>query len=677
VRGFVPAFGNGPATHYLQGLNEVAPWIPRSVLRHPGAPAMTAFTHAHARRRLLAGGAALALSLVVVQAAWTTPARAAATAEVSSWSAQTITGIGASGAWWVNDLTTFSATAQQQAANLLFSPSGIQLSTYRYNIGGGGVGVIASNDDRAPQSLMTGVGTYDWNRDPGGTTFLKAASAAGVPNLIGFVNSAPSQFTTNGKNCGGSLTSGKEQAFATYLADVTAHFRGLGVNLTQLSPMNEPDDSFSACTQEGMSVGTAQRATIVKTLGATLAARGLSGVGISADELSQVGQVLTEWPSWMGVSGTAGYVTTLAHHTYDYPTDSALTNLQSMGRRFGKPTMASEICCQNSSTGGFGQQYDPTITGGLGLSGIIYRDFAVAGDTEFHWWTALSKVLGCNPGSSASCATTVNSSGWNDGLIYYDPNYATNGNQNLYPSKRFYVLGQYSRYVRPGAVRFPVTGAPPGVQVLATSASGKWTLVVTNQNTTAQSFGVHFNALNQITAASAYRTSATENLAQVTLPSVSGATATLNLPAQSVSTFVFSQNGGTAVRTGASPFLGSQSGRCIDVPGASVTNGTKIELYDCNGGTNQAITYTPASELRVLGKCLDAYSQGTGNGTAIDLYDCNGGLNQKWTLAANGEIRGVQSNRCLDATGQGTANGTLLELYDCNGGANQAWSRPF
>jgi hypothetical protein len=85
------------------------------------------------------------------------------------------------------------------------------------------------------------------------------------------------------------------------------------------------------------------------------------------------------------------------------------------------------------------------------------------------------------------------------------------------------------RHVHPGAVRFPVTGAPAGVQVLMTSAAGQWTLVVANQNATAQGFGVHLNALNQISAASADRTSATESLAPVSLPPVSGATATLSL----------------------------------------------------------------------------------------------------------------------------------------------------
>ncbi|MFG1807588.1 RICIN domain-containing protein [Streptomyces sp. NPDC049040] len=33
-----------------------------------------------------------------------------------------------------------------------------------------------------------------------------------------------------------------------------------------------------------------------------------------------------------------------------------------------------------------------------------------------------------------------------------------------------------------------------------------------------------------------------------------------------------------------------QSGRCLDVPGASTTDGTQLEIWDCNGGNNQRWT---------------------------------------------------------------------------------------
>jgi O-glycosyl hydrolase len=598
------------------------------------------------------------------------PAASAATlAVVSATPAQTVQNFGASGAWWVNDLSKFSTANQQRAADLLFGAGGLQLSAYRYNIGGGGTGVAAG--DRAAPTLLVSPGVYDWTKDPGGTTFLKAAAAAGVTDIVGFVNSAPAVWKDNNKSCGGNLRSGSESAFAGYLTDIVTHFAASGVKINYLSPMNEPTNSFdgSPCGQEGMLVAVGQRDDIVRALGTTLASRSPS-TRISADESTSVSAFNSEVPQWMAQSGTAQYVTNLAHHTYDFPSDTALAGVAAVGRQFGKPTWGSEICCFTGINAGYGAQYDPTITGALAMTSIIHRDLAVANDSAFHWWTALSKVMGCSPGSNTGCATAVNSTGYNDGLIYYDPSFASNGNQTLYLTKRFYAMGQYSKYVRPGAVRYNVTGAPAGVQVLATSGGGNWTLVVNNLNTTAQSVDVRFSALNNVTATAAIRTSGTENLASVATPPVSGGTASLTLPARSVTTYVFKQNAASA----ATALVGVQSGKCLDVTGASTANSAPVAISTCNGGTNQQWAATAAGELRVYGtKCLDAVSQGTANGTKIAIYDCNGGANQKWGLSAAGALIGSQSGRCLDVTGAGTADGTAVILYDCNGATNQQW----
>jgi endo-1,4-beta-xylanase len=79
---------------------------------------------------------------------------------------------------------------------------------------------------------------------------------------------------------------------------------------------------------------------------------------------------------------------------------------------------------------------------------------------------------------------------------------------------------------------------------------------------------------------------------------------------------------------GSGRIVGAQSGRCIDVPNASHNNGTRVQLYDCNGQTNQ-----------------------------------------QWNVNSNGTITGVQSGRCLDVWG--TGNGQQVQIYDCNGQANQ------
>jgi endo-1,4-beta-xylanase len=129
-----------------------------------------------------------------------------------------------------------------------------------------------------------------------------------------------------------------------------------------------------------------------------------------------------------------------------------------------------------------------------------------------------------------------------------------------------------------------------------------------------------------------------------------------------------------ATGSGAGQIKGVGSGRCVDVPNASTTDGTQVQLWDCSNGTNQQWSYTAAGELRVYGnKCLDA--AGTGNGAKVQIYSCWGGDNQKWRLNSNGSITGVQSGLCLDAVGAGTGNGTLLQLYSCSGSSNQSWTR--
>ena len=40
------------------------------------------------------------------------------------------------------------------------------------------------------------------------------------------------------------------------------------------------------------------------------------------------------------------------------------------------------------------------------------------------------------------------------------------------------------------------------------------------------------------------------------------------------------------------PIVGGQSGRCLDVPNSSTTNGTQVQLWDCSGQANQLWTYT-------------------------------------------------------------------------------------
>ncbi|MFF0154094.1 arabinofuranosidase catalytic domain-containing protein [Micromonospora sp. NPDC005203] len=123
--------------------------------------------------------------------------------------------------------------------------------------------------------------------------------------------------------------------------------------------------------------------------------------------------------------------------------------------------------------------------------------------------------------------------------------------------------------------------------------------------------------------------------------------------------------------------VGTPSGRCLEVPNSSTTNGTQTQLWDCNGAAGQTWTWTSSKQIQVYGnKCLDASGRGTTNGTQAIIWDCNGQNNQQWNVNSNGTITGVQSGLCLDANAAGTANGTKVILWACNGGANQQWASP-
>ncbi|POX45332.1 glycoside hydrolase [Streptomyces sp. Ru72] len=604
------------------------------------------------RRVLATAAAALAVTGALISAP---PAGAAESraAEVSPHAAQTIDNIGASGAWWVNDLQHFSPAVQARVAGLLFSKEGLDLSSYRYNIGGGGVAV--TTPARAAEDFLNADGTYDWSKDKGGRTFLKYAAKYGVKDLIGFVNSAPAQWTTNGKSCGGQLKPENEGDFAKYIADVTDHFARQGAKLDYISPFNEPDNSFADCGQEGMPVPVDQRDDIVRALGAEQKARHQK-TGIIADESSKTTQFTSELPQWISQPGTAQYVSKLAHHTYNNPDDGQLADIYETSKTVGKQPWATEICCFGKGSTGWNQEYDPTIDNALLMSRIIYKDFATAHDSAFQWWVALASGYGADP-------YTKNDQGWNDGLIYYDPDYATNGDQKLYFTKRYYALGQYSKFVRPGSVAHNVTGAPSGVEVTTYDDKGKWVVVVNNHNTSDTALNLHFNSRTPVRAEKAVRTSATEDWASVDKPAVNGSTVSTTLAARSITTFVLDQRGhATTAVTGA--WKGTQSGKCLTA-GAS---GAAIST--CTGGTEQSWSYAADGTLKGVNGYLTAGSSGL-----TTVADRTGDATQRWLLNASGQIVSEASGKCLDVSSQATADGSKVILYSCNGGPNEAWAR--
>ena len=122
------------------------------------------------------------------------------------------------------------------------------------------------------------------------------------------------------------------------------------------------------------------------------------------------------------------------------------------------------------------------------------------------------------------------------------------------------------------------------------------------------------------------------------------------------------------------PVTSGIAGKCLDDNTGSAVNGTKVQIWDCNGSGAQQWTYTGGT-LQVNGKCLDITGAGTANGTLAEIWDCNNGGNQQWE-AVGSTLVNPSSGRCLDDPASNTTNGTQLEIWDCNGGLNQQWTLP-
>ena len=136
---------------------------------------------------------------------------------------------------------------------------------------------------------------------------------------------------------------------------------------------------------------------------------------------------------------------------------------------------------------------------------------------------------------------------------------------------------------------------------------------------------------------------------------------------------------GTASASPDQPIISHHDGRCLDVDISSpVRNGTRVQVWDCNGQRNQRWTYFSDRTIRSSydGRCLDLdVGAPVGNGTRIQVWDCNGWSNQQWFLWTNEPpILSAFQFMCLDEDiSSPTHNGTRVQAWQCNTWPNQRW----
>ena len=411
---------------------------------------------------------------------------------------QTVEGFGASVTWIANDLDSFSPATQTQILDLLYKTSqpGAGLSWVR-------VGSFLCNYNPSP-------GVYDWNYwgIQSGMRWLQRVNAAYGVNRYMVSSWSPPAWMKDNNSCtnGGHVR-------PQYYPDLAAlKIQWLQNAKTQLgfeaqveSVQNEP---ATRVTYDSCEWTTAEMSSFVANhMQPALVASGLSAK-LMLPESSYYSNFDNAWGfPLLNDAGTRAATAIVATHGYGR-TDNFGTPCNSCAQ-YNKPIWQTE----DSNLDG---RYNGSIDDGLTWSTEIYK--ALNGgrfSAWFYWWTM----------------TLQND---NQGLI--NANASTDSFQ---APKRLYVMGQFSRFIRPGSVMLGSTSSDASVQVTAVRpASGSVAVVLANTGRTAQTVTVSLTGTTPPATVTPYRTSATENQVQLSPISVSAGSFTITVPSKSIVTLI-------------------------------------------------------------------------------------------------------------------------------------------
>jgi O-glycosyl hydrolase len=443
---------------------------------------------------------------------------------------QTTEGWGTSLCWWGNVVGGWSEPNRNALIDLLFDPSsGLGLNVVRYNIGGGDAPdhEHMNYGKEMPGFKPTETGDYDWTADANQRQILEEARSRIDPGLFiaeAFSNSPPYWMTASGCASGGgagnNLGGDYFDDFADYLSEVVRHMRDTAdIAFRTLEPFNEPNGAWWGALgrQEGCHFDRAAQATLLGQLATSLAAKGLE-VRLAAPDESSFDETVDSYHAYD--AATQSLVYQLNTHAYS---GSRRSELNALALRDGKKLWASEV-----DGSGAAAPFDvyphnhEDVVPGLDLANRILRDLRELRPDAWVFWQAVE---------SEQAQTSVNK---NWGLIHAD---FQNGTEQYFVTKKFHVMAQFTRAIRPGYVMIDVD-QPAAVAFLG-EATGTLAIVQRHAATSGAVYAYDLSGFTVLPAeASLYRTSATENYLYLGEVTLTDRQLVAPIEAQSITTFV-------------------------------------------------------------------------------------------------------------------------------------------
>src|ERR1700677_1500482 len=568
---------------------------------------------------------------------------------------QTMAGFGASeGFGQAQVIMDASSAAQTQALNYLYSASsGAGLDILRNEISADSGDTIEPTAPSSPSATPSYASLASINDDQGQLWLAQTIKADyGVTNVFADAWSAPAFMkvddeTDNGSAlCGGSgatCSSGSwVQAYANYLVQYAKDYAAAGDSLTYIGPENEANLSTD---YDSMQLTPAQTVNVLDVLGPALAASGLSTkLECCATEGWDYAQ---QYAAAIEADSTASADTAIfASHGYTEAPDSVLTG-------WTKPAWETEWSTLES--------WDPAWDDGTDASGMswaqnVFNGLDNAGLSAFlYWW--------------ASGTPSVNRD--NESLIQINGSTVT-------PSGRLWAFGNFSRFVRPGAVRIAATTSDSNLTLDAfKNTNGTVSVVAMNTGTSTDplTFNLDDTGVANGAPVPPYLRNSSRHLPAQSTTTVSSGAFSYTMPARSLVTFEIPASSTAPGTTVTVTNPGSQTG--------TVGTAASLQVHASDSATGQTLTYTatglPAglsisSSTGLISGTPTTAGSSSVTVTATDTTGATGTASFTWTVSAasgSGACQviytlnsswpgGFTAQVVIDNTGTTTINGWSL-----------------
>ncbi|MBP0966569.1 MAG: endo-xylanase, partial [Oscillospiraceae bacterium] len=311
----------------------------------------------------------------------------------------------------------------------------------------------------------------------------------------------PASMRSSGNGSKYHLNNNQYGDYAKHLNDYIKYMEGQGVNLYSVSVQNEPDYA-----QDWTGWSTNELVTFLADYGDKVTA------GTHAKMMSPESFQYRKETYNAILNNQKAFANTDLFGTHFYGTSRNDMNFPAL-EQCGKDIWMTEVYVPDSSSDA------NTYPQALQVSENIHNGLVVGNMNAYVWWFIRRKYSPMK----------------DDGTI----------------SKRGYCMAQYSKWVRPGAVRIDAIESPENNVLVSAykNTDGSIAVVAINKgsNSASETFSVKGASISSVKG---YRTSSNENIKDIGSISASGSSFSAQLPGNSVTTFVIAGSGSSTTDPG-------------------------------------------------------------------------------------------------------------------------------